>query len=156
LDRLGGGGLAIGVKLGPTPGPALLVLQGTDEKLVQQAVSLGLQVVEQELARQEIKERPVKGSYQGIDTIQIGKEFHPAVAGATVLIANNELPLHMGLDLHCGAKKSSIQSVPSVIDAEKLLPKESLATAWLNMETVRLAPQLKDAYKFPRENPAET
>jgi hypothetical protein len=156
LDRLGGGGLAIGVKLTPGPGPALLVLQGTDEKLVQQAIRLGLDVLEQELGRQENKDRPVKGSYQGIETIRIGKDFHLAVAGSTVFIANVELALHMGLDLHRGAKKSSILGVPAAAEADKLLPKESLATVWLNMETVRQAPQLKDAYKFPRENPAET
>jgi len=156
LDRLGGGGLAIGVKLGPNPGPALLVLQGTDEKLVQQAVRLGLEVLEQELARQENKDRLIKGSYQGIEITQIGKGFQLAVVGATVLVSNNDLALQMGLDLHRGAKKSSILAVPAVIEAAKLLPKEALATAWLNMETVRLAPQLKDAYKFPRDMPAET
>src|SRR5262245_60190720 len=73
LDRLAGGGAAVGLKFGPDPAPFLLVVQGTDEALTKKFTKLFLEVTEQELARQESKDRPVKGSYQGIETVRIGE-----------------------------------------------------------------------------------
>jgi hypothetical protein len=63
LDRLAGRGAVFGVKLGPTPAPVLLVVQGDDDKLMHQFFQLAIKIVEQELARQEAKETPVKGKY---------------------------------------------------------------------------------------------
>jgi hypothetical protein len=80
LDRLAGGGAVLAVKPGPNPAPALLVVQGKDEELLHKFVRLGLDVVEQELARQGAKGRPEKGTYRDVETIRIGGQFHAAVA----------------------------------------------------------------------------
>ena len=156
LDRLAGRGAALGVKLSPNPGPALLVIEGEDEKLMGRFFQLALKIVEQELARQEAKDKPIKGSYEGIETVRIGKEFHAAVAGGTLFLSNSETALHAGLACLRSGKKS-LADVPSVVEARKLLPKEPLVAFWLNMETVRQSPQAKALYQAPpRDEPILT
>lgn len=90
LDRLSGRGAVLGVQFGPNPTPLLLVIEGEDDKLMQQFFQLGLKIVEQELARQEAKEKPIKGSYKDYNTVHIGAEFHAAVAGAALFLSNSE------------------------------------------------------------------
>jgi hypothetical protein len=152
LDRLAGGGAALGVKFGPNPAPSLLVVRGKDEKLMQQFFRVGLSLVEQELARQEAKGRPVKGSYQGVETVRVGKEFYLALAGTALLIANQEVALHGGLDLYLGRQTKGLADLPPVAEAGRLLPKDALVSVWLNMEAVRQAPGAKELYKSPRDN----
>jgi hypothetical protein len=151
LDRLAGDGLAIGVKFGPNPAPALLVIQGKDDKLVKKFAEIGLNLIEQELARVEAKGRPVKGTYQGVETVSIGEGFHLAVAGSAILIANKDKALQMGLDLHLGRDKASLARVASVGQAHKILPKDVLIGLWLNMNTVKALPGAKEVYTTPRD-----
>jgi hypothetical protein len=152
LDRVGGGGLAIGLKLGPNPAPALLVLQSKDQETLRKFVKLGLDIIEQELARQDRKERPIKDSYRDIETIHIGDGFFAAVAGSALLISNNAEALHKGLDLHLDDSKASLAHVAAVADARKLVPAQSLAWLWLNMATVHNAPQAKEVFTLPRND----
>jgi hypothetical protein len=157
LDRLAGRGVVLGVQLGPKPAPSLLVIQGRDEKLMGQFFQLGLSVVEQELARQEAKDKPIKGTYEGIETVRIGAEFHAAVAGDALFLSNSEKALHAGLDRRLGRGEKSMADVPAVRDAAKLLPSEPLVSVWLNMETVRKAPEAKPLYQsLPRDDPGQT
>ena len=157
LERLAGGGAVLGVKIGPNPAPSLFVIQGHDEQLMGKFFQLGLKVVEQELARQESKDKPVKGSYEGIDTVRIGTEFHLAVAGNVLFVSNNEKALHAGLDRHRGGGKKSMADIPGVHAAAKLLPPDPLVSFWLNMETVRKTPEADAVYKNPpRDDPNQT
>ncbi|HEY7310896.1 MAG TPA: hypothetical protein VH643_16145 [Gemmataceae bacterium] len=154
LERLAGRGAVLGIKFGPNPAPSLLIVQGTDEKLMAKFFRLGVMVLEQELARQEAKEKPVKGTYEGIETVRVGTEFHAAVAGSTLLLSNNEEALRAGLDRHLGRDKKSMAEVPGVAEAAKLLPHDPLVSAWLNMEKVRQSPEAKAVYKSPpRDDP---
>jgi hypothetical protein len=152
LDRLAGGGLALGVKVDPDPGPALLVVQGTDEVLVHKFARLGVEILEQELARQEDKERPVRGSYRGIETVSVGKEFHLAAAGSALLLSNNARTLQRALDLHLGQEKGSLAEVAAVREARRLLPADPLVNLWLKMENVRKGPVAAELYKTPRND----
>jgi hypothetical protein len=154
LDGVAGGGVALGVKFGPNPAPTLLVIRGKDEELVRKFVRLGLKVIEQELARQDLlKEKPVKGSYHGVETIRLGNGLHLAVAGSALLVSNVEKGLQLGLDLHLGREKKSLADVPTLGEAARLLPPDCLASVWVNMETVRVATGVKDLYKKrPRAN----
>ena len=166
LDRLAGRGIVLGVTFqslhkdkaafGVTPTPVLIVVQGDDAKLIGQFFHVGLRVFEQELARQEAKEKPVQGSYQGIETVRVGSEFHAAVAGGALLFSNTEKMLHAGLDRHLGRAKKSLADVSSVADAARLLPAEPLASFWLNMESVRQAPGAKVAYRSPPRDDAQS
>lgn len=157
LDRLAGRGAVLGIQFGPSPAPTLAIIQGDDEKLMHRFFQLGLQILEQELARQEAKEMPVKGSYEGIDTVRIGTEFHAAVAGGALFLSNSEKTLHAGLDRHRGRGKKSRAEKPGVHEAEKLLPPQPLASLWLRMEKIRQSPGAKAAYQSPpRDDPGQT
>lgn len=151
LDRLGGNGAALGIKFAPDPAPAILVLQGKDEKLMERFVDLAVKVIDQEVTRQEGEDKLVREKYEDIETYHIGKGFHAARVGAALLISNKPEALHLGLDLHLGKSKKNLAAVSSIADAHKLLPKEPLATLWINMEPVRETPEGKDFYKRPRD-----
>ena len=150
LDRLAGGGAVLAVKFGD-PAPVLLVVQGKDEALVQKFAKLGLEVIEQELARQEVKESFTKCAHRQIDTYRIGKDFHGAVAGAALLLSNSEKGLHAALDQHLDGGKESLAGAPAVAEARKLLPPEPLAWGWLNLEAVRRLPQVGEVFKRPSD-----
>jgi hypothetical protein len=151
LDQLSGGGAALAVKFGPNPAPALLVVQAKDEAQAQKFKKLALDVIEQELARQEAKEKPVKDTYQDVETVSIGDEVHFALAGRTMLLANKRDVLTAALDLHAGKTTKSLADSASVADAKKLLPKGPMATLWINMEPVRKSPEFEAVYKTPRD-----
>jgi hypothetical protein len=156
LDRLAGRGAVVGVKFGPNPALALLVIQGDDAKFSQRFFQLALKILEQELARQEAKQALVKGTYHGVDTVRIGNEFHAAIAEGALFLSNSEKALHAGLDRLHGERKNMAEN-PSLLDANKLLPQKALVTFWLNMATVRQSPQAKALYQAPpRDEPALT
>jgi hypothetical protein len=104
------------------------------------------------LARQEVKERPVKETYQGVETIRFG-DFCGAVVGSTLLVSNNEKALQGALELYAGKSKKSMAEVASVADAAALLPAEPLASLWINMEGVKQQPGFKEFYAAPRDIP---
>ncbi len=151
LDRLAGNGIALGIKFAPDPAPAVFVVQGKDEKLMERFVNLSVTVLEQEIARQEAPDKLVKDKYEGVATYQIGKTFFAARLGAALLIANKPEAFKAGLDLHLGKEKKSLADVPALADARKLLPREPLASLWINMEPLRDTPQGKEFYKRPRD-----
>jgi hypothetical protein len=152
LDAVGGGGAALGVKFGPSPAPALLVIQGRDAEKSERFARLALEILAQELARREAKYRAEKTTYEGVETTHVGEDFHAAAIGGALLLANNEKALERGLDLHRGRGKS-IAGSPGLAEAAALLPKGCLATLWLNMETARKAPGAQAVYKMPRDDP---
>lgn len=154
LDQLSSGGAVLALKFGPNSAPGLLAVQAKDEAQAQKFKKLALELVEQELARQESKESLIKNSYQDVETISLG-EIHYALAGKTLLLTNNKDLLHGALDRHAGKGGKSLMDVKSLADSKKLLPKEPVVTLWLNMESVRLSPQFKEVTKEPR-NPALT
>src|SRR5262249_24518659 len=69
LDKLAGGGIVVASKFGDNPAPALLVVQGTDPQLTSRFYQTALDVLAQELARQESKEKVEKGSYKDVETV---------------------------------------------------------------------------------------
>ncbi len=152
LDKLGGGGVAVGFKLGPQPAPVLLVMQSKDEATLKKFVELGLRIMEQELARQDVKVKAEKGSHREQETIRVGDEFHAAIVGGALLVSNRAEALHRGIDLHIDGDKKSMVHVASVAEARKLLPADSLASLWLNLETVQKAPQAKEVFVLPRND----
>jgi hypothetical protein len=152
LDKLAGGGIVVAVKFGPDPAPALLVMQGTDPDLMAKFYNTGLDVLAQELARQEAKEKVEKGSYKDIETVKVGKDLHAARAGAALLISNKEDMLKMALDRHLNGGKKSLAGVAAVKDSARLLPPHPLARLWLNLETVKAYPQAKEIFTSPRND----
>ncbi len=151
LDRLGGGGAALATARFGDNAPALFVLQGTDDKLMQKFVRLGLEIVEQEAERQGSKDRPVKYTYQGVEAVSVGKGFHAAVVQGALLLSNKKAPLARALDLAAGRGKKSLADDARLAEAARLLPKGPLASLWLNMDSVRKQPGADALYKTPRD-----
>src|SRR5262249_22308816 len=134
------------------PAPALLIVQGTDPDLTARFFKTGLNVIAQELARQESKEKIEAGSYRNVDTVNIGKDFHAARAGAAILISNKAEGLRPALDCHCDGGKKSLAHVAAVKDAAGLLPPHPLARLWVNLERVKANPQAQAVFTSPRDN----
>jgi hypothetical protein len=151
LDRLAGGGIAAGAKFGDKA-PLLLAIQGTDEALLKKFVTVGLKVIEDELARLESTEKPVKSTYRGIETIRLGKELFIARAGSALLVSNKDEVLKRGLNLHLGVEKKSLANFPLVAEADKLLPPGPLARLWINLKVAHDSEQGKAIYKSPRDD----
>jgi hypothetical protein len=151
LDRLAGNGVVLAGKLG-TNEPALLVVQGKDEKTTEKFVPLLIEVIDGELARQENKNRVVKETLRDVEIVRVGEEFFLARVGPSILIANRKVALRRGLDLAAGRDTKSLASLPIVADAQKLLPEKAFATFWLNMAPIQASPQGKELYKTPRDN----
>jgi hypothetical protein len=152
LDRLAGGGIVLAGKFGGDPGPALLVVQGTDEKQMGRFARLALGVVKQELARQGSKERIEKGSYRGIETVRVGKNLHAAVAGKALLLSTVEPGLHHALDLHLDGDGKSIAHNPGIGEARRLLPGDPSALVWIDLATAHKSPQGKNLFVLPRDD----
>src|SRR5262249_32953107 len=128
------------------------VVQGKDEAATKQFAQLGLEVLAQELARQEAKDRVEKGSYRDVETVHVGNDLHAAVAGTATLGANNEKSLHAALDRHLDGKARSMAEVKGVADAGKLLPPGPLATLWLDLDAVKAKPGAKEVFAQPRND----
>jgi hypothetical protein len=152
LDRLAGGGVALAVKQGDNPGQALLVIQGKDAELTKKFAHLGLDVLEQELARQDLKAALKRGSYRGVETANFG-DFHAAIAGAALLVSNKEDVMHAAVDLHLDGGTKNLAHVADFVEARKLLPADALAAAYLNLGPLHKSPAAKDLFEFPRTNP---
>jgi hypothetical protein len=152
LEQLTAGGAVAAIKFGPDPAPALLVVQGRDEELLRRFVRLALEVIEQELARQESKDRIEKGKYRNISTYRIGKDAHYAAAGAVLMVSNNADVLKRGIDLYLDGDAKSVAKVSSVAEARRLLDSQPPAWLWLNLETVHKAPQAKDVFALKRND----
>jgi hypothetical protein len=144
LDRLAGGGAALAVRIGDNPAPVLLVVQGKDEKLAGKFFSLARQVLDQELARQESKERLTQSAHRGMPTVHFGKQFHAALVGAALVMSNKPEALHRAIDLHIDGPEKSLARLPGIAEARKVLPPRPLAWAWLNLEKIKQSPQAKN------------
>jgi len=152
LDKVAGGGIAVGSRFGPTPAPVLAVIQSKDAEALEKFLKLGLQLVEQELIRLDVKAKLERTRYRDLATVKIGNDFHLARAGSALLISNREEALKRGLDLHLDGGKNTLANVPSIAEAKKLLPESPLAWMWLNMQTVHKAPEAKEVFTLPRND----
>jgi hypothetical protein len=151
LDKLAGGGVVLAVRFADN-GAALLVVQGTDADTMGKFFQTGLDVITQELARQESKDKVEKGSYQGAETAHLGKDLHAARLGAALLVSNKEEAIKLALDQHAAGGKKSLAASAAVKDSARLLPPHPLARLWLNLERVKQNPQAKEIFTSPRND----
>ncbi len=160
VDRLAGGGTAFAVRFERSNSkktPVYLAVQAKDAQMLRQFFQLGLEIVEQELARQEAKDRPVKSMYREMEVLAIGEDFHAAVVGSALVICNVVEGLQRAIDQHLDGAKNSLAGVASVAEAHKLANPDPLAWLWLNMETVRKTSPGKELFNQDKsEQPALT
>src|SRR5262249_4404632 len=92
LDQVAGGGLVIAAKLGDNPASSLLVMQSKDEASLRKFIQTVRTLIEQELARQESKDKFETAKYRDQEVFRIGQDFHAAVAGSALLIRTRKSP----------------------------------------------------------------
>jgi hypothetical protein len=151
LDAIAGGGMVFAVQFGPDPAPGLLVVQGRNQVTVQALFPLALEVIGQELARSESKDRLEKGTYRKIATAHVGAGFYTAAVGAAILVSNQEKALHKAVDLYLDGK-GGLQDKAEIKEARKLLPEHPLAWMWLNFGPLHASPQAKEVFAKPRND----
>ena len=152
VDRVAGGGAVLAVKFAPAPAPVLAVVQGRDEMFVQKFAKLAFDILDQELARQEAKQRLQRRKYRAVEVMHVGDDFHAAVLGSAILVSNKAKALELSIDLHLNGAQKSAAGVRTVAEARKLLPADPLACAWINLETVKKLPQAKEVFSLPRND----
>jgi len=155
LDQLAGGGMVVAVKFGEEPAPALLVMQSKDEAALKKFVKVVRGMLDQELTRDDAKERLQVGSYKSIETLRLGQDLHAAVAGSALLLANREKALHAALDCHLNDGKQSLAALAKVSAARKQLPADQFAWLWLNLEHLRQLPGYKQALGGEATDPGQ-
>jgi hypothetical protein len=156
LDRLTGGGVVLAAKFDRTgQAPALFVVQSKDDELLKRAVALLLNAIEQELIRQDSKDRPKTEAYRGFDTIQVGENFHMARAGSALLVSNKMEAVERGLDLYINGRHESLTEVAGPADAGKLLPPNPLVSLWVNLKPAQQSPEGKEFFKRPKADPTQ-
>lgn len=150
LDRLAGGGIAVATNYGDKP-PALLAIQGTDAATTTKFVKLAVDVIEQEIARQEGKAALLRSKVEGIEVISFGDDLHLAQVDKALLVSNKKDLLKKGLRLAKGEEKKSLADRQALKDAAKLLPKNPFVSIWLDMEPARKSPGFDAFTKTPRD-----
>src|SRR5947209_784919 len=154
LDRLTGGGVVAALKFerGGKP-PFLLVVQSKDEALLRQTFAIVLKVTEQELARQDAKEKPTRESYHGLDVVKLNAETYAALAGSALLVANRADALHLALDLHANGPAESLAGADGPAKAKQALPPDPLAWLWVNLRPAQESAEGKELFKYPKNDP---
>jgi hypothetical protein len=156
LDRLTGGGMVVATKFQRGgAAPVLLVVQSKDDELLKRALGLLLTVVEQELIRQDSKDRPKTDSYRGLEIVHVGNDLHVARAGSALLVSNKAEAIHRGLDLYINGRHDSLTEVSGPADAAKLLPPQPLVSLWVNLKPAQESPEGKEFFKRPKSDPAQ-
>ncbi|HET6572869.1 MAG TPA: hypothetical protein VFG68_04645 [Fimbriiglobus sp.] len=158
LDKVAGGGVALGTKIGMDPAPVLLVVQGTDEAASAEFFKLAVAALEQETARRSAGgEAPAatvrRAVRNGVETVHLGDDLHAARVGAVLYVSNKEAALNAGLDLKPG---DAVADRPGPKAARQLLGGDPLAWAWLDFAKVKEGKQVKDFFAATRKDLFQT
>lgn len=160
IDKLAGDGVAIGLKYGQGNAPAVLVLQGTDEKTVAKFFDMSVALFEDEVVRQGGKEKPTRKTFKGADCVQLDKELLAARIGDALLLSNKNDALKAAINQHAAntqdPKAQNMATAQGPKDAAKLLPPGPAAWAWINLKPVKELPQAKDLFTTPRNDVVQT
>jgi hypothetical protein len=158
LDKLAGGGVALGVAVGgPDPAPAVLVVQGTDAAAVEKAYALFLAVVEEQAGR-DGSPAVRKGSYRGVPTYHLGTDAHYARVGAAAVVANTEAGLHAALRLAepGAAVGDSVLGKPTLAAARALAGDGLAGWGWLDLAKAKDNQQARDFFETTRKDIFQT
>lgn len=143
LEGMTGGGVALAARFSNNPA-ALLVIQGRKPELLQRFVALSRKIAQQEMARQEIKEKLRQDTYRGHPTFHVGKQVNIAVVDGALLVASDAKVLHAAIDLAGVDSTQGILNAPAFAEARKVLPDKTHVQAWLDMGAVRKIKNFKD------------
>lgn len=155
LDQIGGNGVALSLQFYVDPAPALLILSGKDAAQVEKAYALTFRVIEEELARQGVKEKSRNESIGGVEVTHLGNDLHAARIGTTVLVSNKSAALKSAIEA-TPLDGSRPKTHPARRDAAKVLPAGALAWIWINFAVVKDTKQAKDFFDGTRQDFLQT
>lgn len=141
IDRLAGGGIALSAKLTEGKRHFIVAVQAKDKELLQKFVRLSFNLVEQELARLELKDRLKWRTSKDDNVLEIGRIGHAALIDDTLIFASDANALQAALATLRGGK--SILSEAAIVQARQSLPDRPVAWSWLNLAAMRNIPQFK-------------
>jgi hypothetical protein len=144
VERLTGGGAVAALKYGGPSAPKMLVIQSTDDELLSRFVKLGLDVLGQELARQESKDKIQRGRHRDVETIRVGNDLHLACFGSSLVVSNVGDVVQRAIDLHLDGPAKSLLAKGGPLAARKLLPDQPLAMLWASLEAYHKTPDSRD------------
>lgn len=159
LDKIAGGGLAVGFGLFKDPAPALLVMRGTDEPAVAEFYAAVLKIAEQELARAAGPNNPSpdaklrRATHKGVETVHVGKDLHAARVGPVILVSNQEPALHAAIGLK---EADSLAKHKGPAAARKFLGGDPLAWGWLDFAKVKEQKASQDFFAATRKDFLQT
>jgi len=152
IDQLAGGGVALAIRFEQRMPGIVLVVQGTNGSTMRRFVQLGMELLEDELTRQEAKERPRKSKYRNLETIGLGKDLFAAQVGAALVLSNVEKELQLALDLYLDGPEKGLAARPGFLDVRNAIGSGSLSWGWLDLEAVRKAPGAAEIFAAKRND----
>ena len=157
LDQLAGGGVALGATLDDNA-PALVVIQGTDEKQTAKAFDLVLRVLDEELTREGAAGAVVRGKPKGgVETARIGDGLHLARVGGTILASNKADMVTAAIARGKSTRPAdSALGNKQVAAARKLLPQNPLAWACVDLTGLMSSQSAKDFFDATRQDFLQT
>jgi hypothetical protein len=155
INRLAGGGMAAGLRIGSDNAPLVLVLQGTDEKTVTKFFELGQSLFQEEMARQGSTEKLAHRTYAGAEVVEFTKDLLFARVGDAIVFSNKSDGMKEALDKNEADQKLDKAKNPTprpIAETSKSLPPGPLAWVWVNLKPIKELPQAKDFFETPRAN----
>jgi hypothetical protein len=155
LDRLAGGGIAVGTTGAGDNAPFLLAAQGTDEAKSAAAFKLIGELLAAELARQSppgTMIKPEVGESNGAEVLKIGDGFVLLRHKATLLVSNKKEAAEKALALAVGEKGA--ESVRAKAEpAKTLLGGDPLAWLWFDLKKAKEDKGFSDFLDTARTQP---
>ncbi len=155
LDQIAGNGIAAGGHFGDGK-PAILVMEGKDEKQVEKAFHLAIEIIGDELQRQGSPLRPKREMKDGAEIVFFGDGLLAARNGSTVLVSTKAEFLESALRVAAARTPGSIRHKKALADAEKLLPKNPLAVLWIDFASVKKDQATQDFFANTRKDFLQT
>ncbi|MCE9532127.1 MAG: hypothetical protein K8T89_13535 [Planctomycetes bacterium] len=159
LDKLAGGGIVISSKIKDgNDDPVLAVIQGTDEALLKKFVERFSEVIGQDMARVESKEKTATEKYQDFEVLKFGKDLAICRIGTALLFSNKFEALKVGIDQHMeniskgGKPARNMLGSTKLAEGRKLLPPNPQVWLWYGFDYLKAQQGAKDLLKSPRDN----
>ncbi len=152
LDSLAGEGIVLAGKYAPEPVPVLVVVKGRDAALLERAVRLFGEVIEQELARRDLPHQRQKHERAGLKITQLGNAYY-TVHGPALLVSNRLEVFDYVAPLLQGKAERSLAHAGKWRAAQASIPADAVAWAWADLRPTKLLPQVRQAVELPGDVP---
>ncbi len=142
LRHLASKGLSFCVGLS---GATLLAADGEDEEMLSKLNGIIWQFASSDAEKMNHPETVASSDYRGVKTWTMGTNEVHALLGPRLLLGNRTSFLKQALDLRAGESGKALASSAMFKAAREAVGKESVASVFMNLQTLRETPGLKKA-----------